>query len=142
MSRAASAKRAPGYNPFTPGSSSSSEGGDILSSSLTLEEGLRRSQLKGMKTVEKKFVDVHAAYKELHGEALSQQEAIDTVEANTIKTALLTGETVTELKKTKERRDKRLRMRVYCIGIFFFILAVWLLVVVYLPHRVERIADR
>ena len=121
------------YNPFTPGSSSSDE--DILSSSLTLEEGLRRSQLKGLKNVEKKFNDVNSAYKDLHGEALAQQPALDSVEANTLKTALLTSETVTELKKTKERKDKRMRMRVYCIGLFFLIILTWFFIVIYLPHR-------
>jgi len=130
--QASSARATGGFNPFTPGSSSDVEG-DILSSAMTLEEGLRRSQLKGMKNVEKKFVDVHAAYRALHGEALAQQENLDTVEENTLKTALLTGETVTELKKTKERKDKRLKMRVYCIGIFFLIIFVWLILFVHRP---------
>jgi t-SNARE complex subunit (syntaxin) len=121
------------YNPFTPGSSSSDD--DLLAPSLTLEEGLRRSQLRGIKSVEKKFAEVNSAYKDLHGEALAQQPALDTVEANTLKTALLTAETVSELKKTKERKDKRMRMRVYCIGIFFLIILTWFFIIIYLPHR-------
>jgi t-SNARE complex subunit (syntaxin) len=131
-----------GFNPFTPGSSSSSDGDeDILSSTITLEEGLRRSQLRGMKNVQEMFVDVHAAYRALHGEALAQQEKIDTVEEHTLKTALLTGETVTELRKTKDRKDKRLKMRLYCIGIFFFIVFVWLAVVLHLPARIRHSGD-
>jgi t-SNARE complex subunit (syntaxin) len=121
------------FNPFTPGSSSSDD--DLLGPSLTLEEGLRRSQLRGIKSVEKKFADVNSAYRDLHGEVLAQQPALDSVEANTLKTALLTSETVTELKKTKERKDKRLRMRVYCIGIFFLIIITWFFIIIYLPHR-------
>ena len=96
---------------------------------------MRRSQLRGLQNVERKFTEVHSAYNALHGEAMSQQPALDTVEANTLKTALLTSETVTELKKTKERKDKRMRMRVYCIGIFFLLIMTWLFIVVYLPHR-------
>ena len=85
--------------------------------------------------MEKKFTDVNAAYKDLHGEALAQQPTLDSVEANTLKTALLTQETVTELKKTKERKDKRMRMRIYCIGLFFLIILIWFFIVIYLPHR-------
>ena len=127
-------------NPFTPpssGGSMDSENRDILEPSLSLEEGLRRSQLRSLRSVNKKFTEVESIYKEIHGEALKQQDAIDTVDANTLKTALLTGETVNELQKTKTKRDKRLKFRLMCIGLFLIILLVWIGLVIGL-RRVEH----
>ena len=127
-------------NPFTPpssGGSMDSENRDILEPSLSLEEGLRRSQLRSLRSVNKKFGEVESIYKQIHGEALNQQGAIDTVEANTLKTALLTGETVDELKKAKEKRDKRLKFRLFCVGLFLLILVVWLAIVIGL-RRIEH----
>ncbi len=103
-----------------------SENRDILEPTLTLEEGLRRSQLRSLKSVNQKFGEVEAIYKQIHGEALNQQGGIDTVEASTLKTALLTGETVDELVKAKQKRDKRLKFRLFCVGLFLLILVVWL----------------
>jgi hypothetical protein len=127
-------------NPFTPPSSTSSmdsENRDILEPSLTLEEGLRRSQLRGLQSVNTKFAEVESMYRQIHGEALSQQPALDTVEANTLKTALLTGETVTELQKTKQTQDKRRRMRIMFVGFFLLVLIVWLAIIVGL-RRIEH----
>ncbi len=127
-------------NPFTPPSSTSSmdsENRDILEPSLTLEEGLRRSQLRGLQSVNTKFAEVESMYRQIHGEALSQQPALDTVEANTLKTALLTGETVSELQKTKQTQDKRRRMRIMCVGFFLLVLIVWLAIIVGL-RRIEH----
>jgi t-SNARE complex subunit (syntaxin) len=118
-------------NPFTPPSSTDSE---ILSQEVTLEEGLARSQLRGMKSVEKKFTDVHQMYRELHGEAVAQQDSIDIVEASTLRTALLSGETVDELKKFKDAKDRKMRCRMYCVGIFLCIFIIWLLLVIGLPR--------
>lgn len=131
---AATSSRQNYLNPFTPPSSTDSAGADILSPRLTLEEGLARSQLRGMKSVEKKFGQVEQLYRDLHGEAASQQEAIDIVEASTLKTALLTGETSEELKKFKKAKDRKIRTRIFCVGIFLFILIVWLLIVVGVPR--------
>ena len=127
-------------NPFTPpssGGSMDSEDRDILEPSLTLEEGLRRSQLRSMQSVNNNFSEVESIYKQIHGEALSQQGAIDTVEGNTLKTALLTGETVNELQKAKQKRDKRLKFRFLCVGFFLLILVVWLGLVLGL-RRIEH----
>jgi t-SNARE complex subunit (syntaxin) len=136
MSRAA--KTRPSLNPFTPPSSTSSmdsEARDILEPSVTLEEGLRRSQLRGMKSVEQRFTEVHGLYKGLHGEALSQQGAISSVEESTLRTALLTGQTVEELEKAKTKKDRKLRFRLYCIGVFIVLLIVWLGLVLGLPKE-------
>jgi t-SNARE complex subunit (syntaxin) len=114
-----------------------SENRDILEPSLTLEEGLRRSQLRGLQSVNTKFAEVESMYRQIHGEALSQQPALDTVEANTLKTALLTGETVSELQKTKQTQDKRRRMRIMCVGFFLLVLIVWLAIIVGL-RRIEH----
>ena len=114
-----------------------SENRDILEPSLTLEEGLRRSQLRSMQSVNRKFGEVESIYKQIHGEALSQQGAIDTVEANTLKTALLTGETVNELQNAKEKRDKRIKFRLFCVGFFLLILVIWLGLVIGL-RRIEH----
>ncbi len=124
-------------NPFTPPSSTDSAANieeDVLSPELSLEEGLAKSQLRGMKTVSKKFGQVEQLYKDLHGEAISQQDAIDIVEASTLKTALLTGETAEELSKFKKAKDRKLRTRIFCVGIFLFVLIVWLLLVVGVPR--------
>lgn len=114
-----------------------SENRDILEPALTLEEGLRRSQLRSMQSVNRKFGEVEEVYRQIHGEALSQQGAIDTVEANTLKTALLTGETVAELQKAKEKKDRRLKTRLFCVGLFLLVLLVWLGLVIGL-RRVEH----
>ena len=139
MSTGVGKQSKPILNPFTPASCTSSvdsEGHqDILSSNVTLEEGLRRSQLRGMKAIEKKFIEVESIYRNIHGEAVSQQGAIESIEDQTLKTALLTGETADELRKAKAKKDRRLRMRIYCISIFLFVLALWLLLVVGLPHN-------
>jgi hypothetical protein len=93
-------------NPFTPPSSASSmesESRDILEGSVSLEEGLRRSQLKGLKSVERKFGEVESIYREIHGEAVSQQDILTQAQENTLKTALLTGETAQEVKKLKDK---------------------------------------
>ena len=127
----------PSLNPFTPPSSASSmdsEERDIMEPSLSLEEGLRRSQLRGVQSVEKKFTEVHEIYRGIHGEALSQQPAISSVQESSLKTALLTGETVGELEKAKKKKDKKLRCRLYCISVFLLILLVWLALVVGLPR--------
>lgn len=122
-------------NPFTPPSSSDSESGGGILSAPTLEEGLRQAQLRGMQSVERKFGQVEAIYRSIHGEAVSQQAAVESVEAETLKTSLLTGDAVEELKKAKAKRDRRLRLKLYCIGIFLFVLVIWLLLVVGLPHN-------
>lgn len=88
-----------------------------------------------MKAIEKKFIEVESIYRNIHGEAVSQQGAIESIEDQTLKTALLTGETADELRKAKAKKDRRLRMRIYCISIFLFVLALWLLLVVGLPHN-------
>jgi t-SNARE complex subunit (syntaxin) len=103
-----------------------SENRDILEPSLTLEEGLRRSQLRSMRSVNKKFGEVESIYRKILGESVSQQEGIDSVEATTLKTALLTDETVNELQKAKKKRDRRLKFRLICIGLFLLVLIVWL----------------
>lgn len=130
---AATSSRQNYLNPFTPPSSTDSAA-DILSPQFTLEEGLAKSQLRGMQSVNKKFGQVEQLYKDLHGEAASQQEAIDIVEASTLKTALLTGETTEELKKFKKAKDRKLRTRIFCVGIFLLILIIWLLLVVGVPR--------
>ena len=122
-------------NPFTPGSSSSDDQEVLSSQWTTLEEGLRQSQLRGMQAVERKFGQVEAIYKDIHGEALTQQPAIDSIEAETLRTALLTGETVEELKKAKAKRDRRMRLKIICVSVFFFVLIIWLLLVVGLPRK-------
>ena len=125
-------------NPFTPPSSASSmesESRDILEASVSLEEGLRRSQLKGLKSVEKKFGEVESIYRQIHGEAASQQDIITHAEDNTLKTALLTGEAVEEVKRAKKRKDRRLRMKILCVVIFISILVVWLGLVYFLHRR-------
>ena len=122
----------PSINPFTPPSSVSSmdsEARDILEPSLSLEEGLRRSQLRSMQNVNKEFAEVESIYRQIHGEAVSQQGAISSVEESTLKTALLTGETVDELKKSKQTKDRRLRCRLMCVGVFIIALVIWLFLV-------------
>lgn len=121
-------------NPFTPASSSSS-GDDILASSGSLEEGLRQAQLRGMRSIEKQFTQVESIYKNIHGEAVSQQSAIDLIEDQTLKTALLTGETAEELKITKQKRDKRFRLKIYCIAAFLLVVGIWLFVVLHTRHE-------
>ncbi len=133
MPRVESIQAQKSLNPFTPpssGSSMDSENRDILEPSLSLEEGLRRSQLRSMQSVNRKFGEVENIYRQIHGEALSQQGAIDSVEASTLKTALLTGETVNELQKTKQKRDRRLKCKLLCLGVFFLILVVWLALII------------
>ena len=124
-------------NPFTPPSSASSmesESRDILEGSVSLEEGLRRSQLKGLKSVERKFGEVESIYREIHGEAVSQQDILTQAQENTLKTALLTGETAQEVKKFKDKKDRRFRMKVFCALFFIFVLLVWLGLVYFLHH--------
>ena len=81
--------------------------------------------MRSMHAVNKKFGEVESIYRQIHGEAISQQGAIDSVEASTLKSALLTDETIAELEKTKKKRDKRLKFRLICIGLFFLVLIVW-----------------
>ena len=83
-----------------------------------------------MQSVNKKFGEVESIYRQIHGEAVSQQGAIDSVEASTLKTALLTDETTAELRKTKQTRDRRLKFRLMCIGLFFLVLIVWFALVI------------
>jgi t-SNARE complex subunit (syntaxin) len=106
-----------------------SEARDILEPSLTLEEGLRRSQLKSMQAVNKEFAEVESIYRQIHGEAVSQQGAISSIEESTLKTALLTGDAVEELKKAKKAKDRRLRFRIICVAVFILALVVWLFLV-------------
>lgn len=125
-------------NPFTPPSSASSmesESRDILESSVPLEEGLRRSQLKSLKSVEKKFGEVDFIYRNIHGEAVSQQHILNQAEESTLKTALLTGETTEELIKLKKKKDRRLRMKIFCTVIILIIVVVWLGLVYFLHRR-------
>ena len=127
----------PVLNPFTPPSSASSmdsEARDILEPSLTLEEGLRRSQLRGLWSVNQKFTEVQDIYRNIQGEALAQQGTISAVDESTLKTALLTGETVEELQKAKQKKDRKLKFRIYCVVGFLVLLLMWLGLVLGLPR--------
>ena len=102
-------------NPFTPGSAAESV--------EFLEEGLKRGAISDLKRVEREMHSLQRIYQALHGQAIEQQAAIETVAGNMISAESNTAQANKQLLLTQERSDRKLRWKIY-----FFVFVLVLLV--------------
>jgi hypothetical protein len=103
-------------NPFTPGSAASGDAG-------VLEEGyLTRGAISDLQRVEREMLSLQKIYNALHGQAVEQQTAIETIAGNLLSAEASSAQANKQLLVTQERAEYKLRWKIY---FFLFVLVVF-----------------